>query len=187
MAAAAETEQQPSQEPQAPRARSGCSPRGLGCAAFAALGLFVLLAPDLMRPRVSANESATIQSLRRVVSAQNAYMQKAGGYTGEAGCLLRPQQCLKDYRGPAFVEETHTASVRDGYVHAMYPGPASPDSRATIQSFAYTAVPSQPGASGVRGFCADSTGFLCFSRDGSEPPVRDGACRVTANTCEPMR
>ena len=46
----------------------------------------------------------------------------------------------------------------------------------TTCSYAVTAVPTQPGDTGVRGFCGDANGVICVTPDGSEPPVTDGAC-----------
>jgi hypothetical protein len=53
-------------------------------------------------------------------------------------------------------------------------------------SFAYLAVPMKPGESGVRAFCGDSRGLVCFAADGKAPrTARDGQCDLA--TCTVLR
>jgi len=53
-------------------------------------------------------------------------------------------------------------------------------------TYAYVAVPMNRGQTGVRGFCGDANGIVCFTPDGSEPEVADGAC-VVGRGCMPLR
>jgi hypothetical protein len=48
--------------------------------------------------------------------------------------------------------------------------------------FAYTATPLQPGESGVRMFCADSSGRLASSKDRAASTEVDGLCAPSMNT-----
>ena len=50
---------------------------------------------------------------------------------------------------------------------------ASPTS---LTAYAFTVSPLNPGRSGGRAFCGDSTGRMCVRLDGREPPVKDGRC-----------
>ncbi len=64
---------------------------------------------------------------------------------------------------------------KHGYRLTLRPGPVP-------GAFAWVAVPKEPGTSGVRGFCGDSGGVLCFTADGRAPRVRpDGSCDLA--TC----
>lgn len=155
--------------------------------AYSLVVFIVLFGPDFLRSRVSANESATVSNLRTLIFAQDAYRKVAGAYAPNVGCLRQPNTCLKDYHGAALLEEAArteglTSGHVSGYLYAWSIVPLSGGEGA--ERYAITATPSQPGDSGVRGFCGDSTGVLCFSRTGEAPPVRDGFCQIAPTTCE---
>jgi hypothetical protein len=57
-------------------------------------------------------------------------------------------------------------------------------SLSSLKSYAYVAVPLEPGRTGYRGFCIDDSGALRFTRDGTAPPVVDGRCGATADVVE---
>lgn len=144
--------------------------------AGAAAGLVAALAiPSLMRARSSANEAASIGDTRTVISAQAAYESVAGGY-GDLACLPAPATCLKGYTGPAFLDD-ELASLKDksGYKRAFQAGRAGSKPR-TYQTFAYTATPAEPGKTGTRSFCGDSTGRICVAAAGAALVPVAGAC-----------
>jgi hypothetical protein len=60
---------------------------------------------------------------------------------------------------------------RDGYTFKVYRA-----ARAPAAGFAYTATPAKLGRTGIHGFCADSTGRVCYSPDGTEPRVAGHRC-----------
>lgn len=140
--------------------------------------------PSLLRARVSANEAATIGDIRTVISAEAAYQSVSGGYYGPPECLAAPSTCLPAYSGPTFLDPTlASATTKSGYRRTFHPGAAiaaGPDGaaapRGSHESFAYVAVPENRGQTGVRGFCGDSTGRICYTTDGSEPAVVGGSC-----------
>jgi hypothetical protein len=143
--------------------------------------------PSLMRARVSANEASAIGDIRTMISGQVAYSVSNGGFYDTPACLAAPDGCLRDYEPgmPTFIDAEQASLVdQRGYRWRFYQGP-SPSraqiqrqglSPSSIESFAYVAVPISPGTTGIRGFCGDSTGRICFSADGSEPPVVGGLC-----------
>jgi hypothetical protein len=142
----------------------------------AAIGVVAAIAiPSLLRARVSANEAATIGDTRTVISAEAAYASAAQGY-GSLSCLAKPASCLLGYRGPNFLDETLAgAAESSGYDRAFHPGPAGPKGR-TYRAFAYVSTPREPGRTGVRSFCGDSTGRVCFDAAGAAIVPRDGLC-----------
>jgi type IV pilus assembly protein PilA len=152
------------------------------------LGIAAAIAiPGLLRARVSANEATAIGDLRAVTSAEEAYRAANGGYYDTLECLTRPAFCIPGYSGAAQLDAAHAASTKAGYRRTFYPGPPpatlSPTvSRSSVTSFAYVAVPAQPNATGVRSFCGDSSGRLCYIADGSPPGVVDGACPADCAT-----
>jgi hypothetical protein len=166
----------------------GCVLGALAVAVIAAIGI-----SSLLRAKLSALESATLDDLRTMVAAQAAYSERNGGfYEPRLECLAEPASCLPDYPrdGRPFLEPV-LASLQDktGYRRAFHPGPpASPPPAGQarsrppgIVSFAYTAVPY--AYEGMKAFCGDSTGALCFRRDGREPGITpEGRCDLS--TCD---
>jgi hypothetical protein len=158
--------------------------RSAGCFGSMFVVALVLSIPDLVRSQISSNESISIADLRGMLSAQTAYSKANEGYfDSRLSCLRRPAECIPGAptdQGPFLGAEFLPA--RCGYVRQLHPGlppPALPStaSPSSLTAFAYTAAPETPGQSGVRGFCADSAGNLCFTIDGTAPPVLpDGTC-----------
>ena len=135
----------------------------------AIIGIIAAIAiPSLLRARVSANESATIGDMRTVLSAEAVYAQASGGAYGELPCLANPPECLEGYQGPALLDPALTAPAKAGYQRALHLGPES-------RSFAFVALPVNPGQTGVRGFCADSRGFICTTGAARLPRCRGSA------------
>jgi type IV pilus assembly protein PilA len=187
--------------------RAGRDPRAYGGRGFAiggivasALSLLVAIPlvgitaaiaiPSLLRARVSANEAATIGDIRTVISAEAAYQSACGSY-GRLQCLSNPRGagCLADYPpgAPTFLDSSLTsATVKSGYQRTFHAGaPAAGSQGCTgLESFAYTAEPRERGKTGVRGFCADASGRICFTTDGAAPPATDGRC---AEDCQLLR
>ena len=157
----------------------------------AMIGIIAAIAiPSLLRARVSANESATIGDVRTVISAQAAYASANSGFYDTFECLHTPEPCIPDYpaTGAVFLDSSlASASDKSGYRRTFHPGPPAPPevvalgkvSPSSLTLWAYVAVPITPNQTGVRGFCGDSTGRICFTRDGSEPPVEGGLCAMS--------
>jgi Zn-dependent protease with chaperone function/type II secretory pathway pseudopilin PulG len=136
----------------------------------AMVGIIAAIAiPSLLRARVSANESATLDDVRSVISSQRTYAEASGGTFGRLDCLTGPDPCADGYRGPALLTPEQAATQKSGYRRTLY---LSPDA----SSFAYVAVPLAPGQTGIRGFCGDGRGMVCFTADGSAPPFEEGGC-----------
>jgi type II secretory pathway pseudopilin PulG len=167
---------------------------GVTVAIMAVVVLFLLVAfvgiiaaiaiPSLLRARTSANESQAIGDLRTIVSAETAYASVNGGHYDQLECLARPFECLPGYPadGQVFLFQEYPA-VRGGYNREFQGGlPADQSeiafanlSPTSVQSFVYLAYPVSPSM-GTRGFCADYTGRICVTLDGSKPAVVDGMC-----------
>lgn len=151
--------------------------------------------PSLLRARVSANEAAAIGDVRTVISAEAAYQSANCGAYGRMECLSNPRGpgCIVDYpaAAPTFLDPTlSSAQLKSGYQRtfhagaemALTQGPGCPGGKG-LESFAYTAEPAARGQTGVRGFCGDASGRVCFTIDGSAPSVTNGRC---AEDCTPL-
>ena len=98
--------------------------------------------------------------------------------------LETPQTCLPNFAGGQLVDaESYAGPVRRGYRWQLHAGPPVPPdeiaragaSARSLQAVAITMVPNEPGRSGVRSFCGDTSGQLCF--------VVEGLLRVEAGRC----
>ena len=141
------------------------------------------LSPEDMRSR----ERNVLIAVSTVLHAQKTYAAANGGFFDEVRCLMRPTECRPDLAADTlpFLDPTYNwLEPRLGYARAFHPGPRpsaqeiqqAGASASSIKAFAYTATPVQPGVSGTRAFCGDSSGRLCFTPDGREPAVKDGRC-----------
>jgi hypothetical protein len=137
---------------------------------------------------VPHNESRTLADIRTLMAAQGAYQSLNRGYAdGNLACLAGPAGCLPehgDYEGAVLDDEIAALGVRHGYLRSFHPG-LPPEglrlegSLSSVRTWAYVATPAEQGATGVRGFCGDSSGRICFTAAGELPPLReDGTCDV---------
>jgi hypothetical protein len=155
---------------------------GLGLSFLVFVGLVVWNAGGGPPPGA---ESAVLGQMRSLISAEHEYRDRVGqGNYCSLACLAKPALCVPGYTGAPFLTEAfvhapdqpHSGYRRTFHAGVVAPGPAvlSPEGR--LATFAYTAVPVKVGRTGVRGFCADSTERVCFTVDGTAPPVKDGLC-----------
>ena len=156
--------------------------------AMAASAIAFLFATPLgaSGPHPDRSESVVVGDIRTVLAAQAAYRAANGGfYDSRLDCLGAPAGCIPGYPadGPQFLEDRLSRlEPRSGYNRSFVPGPAAQGdaavvSRSSVQSYAYVAVPTRPGYSGIRGFCGDSSGAVCATSDGGAPRVLPGgAC-----------
>jgi type II secretory pathway pseudopilin PulG len=165
------------------------------------MGIFVagivaaIAIPSLLRARVSANESATIGDLRTMVSAQAAYASANQGFPDKPECLVRPVDCIPGYTAaaPTFLDTSFVSSgVRHGYQFRFVPGAAArleaqhmgKVSPSSLEGWTFLAEPATANQTGVRAFCAEASGVICFDPDGHLGQGAPGACPAD---CSPLR
>ena len=179
------------------------SPRALVALVFVLLLVTVGPASPYRSP-ISLNESAAFGDIRTLMTAQEVYAANNGGrefYTADPRCLTTPSSCLPGYAAtaPTFLDAAVLApGPRQGYVRTLHAGPAATPAQVkelklapfSVTCFAVTAVPLRPVSgtagglagcfvekpTGVRGFCGDCSGRICYTDDGSAPAVKDGRC-----------
>lgn len=152
----------------------------------AGLGVVAAIAiPSLLRARVSANEASTIGDVRTVISAEAAYSVANGGAYAELRCLGDPQSCKPGSKDTTYIDAALAGLAdKSGYKRAFHPGKPTKAGARTYASFAYTAVPVEPGKTGVRSFCGDSSGRVCADAKGAAITPVAGAC---PKTCEALQ
>ena len=152
----------------------------------AIIGIIAAIAiPSLLRARVSANESMAIGDTRTVISAQAAYSSANNGAYDTLACLGAPASCIPNYSGPPnmLTPELVAGGPKGGYRRTLHLGPQPAEmtpamSPSSVAAYAYVSVPINQGQTGVRAFCGDSRGIICYTVDGSEPEVVNGECQV---------
>ena len=159
----------------------------------AIIGIIAAIAiPSLLRARVSANEAATIGDIRTVISAQAAYQSANGGwYSSAITCLNVPTGggCIPNYptNAPTFVDAAIASlASKSGYNRSFQSGASitantSVTGTASTTSYAYLAVPSSVGQTGVRAFGGDASGVICFTPQGTA--VTSAAGVLTLSSC----
>jgi type IV pilus assembly protein PilA len=155
----------------------------------AIIGIIAAIAiPALLRARVSANEAANIGDIRTVISAEAAYQSSDGGFYGLITCLATPSNCLANYAtsAPTFLDSNiaTNSSTKSGYNRGFIAGsvaavPATVANAGTaIADYDFYATPMTQNMSGVRGFSGDSSGRVCFTPSGTQPPSLPVTCNV---------
>jgi type II secretory pathway pseudopilin PulG len=153
---------------------------GLTVAPFM-IGIIAAIAvPSLLRARVSANEASALGDIRSMVTAEMSYAASNGGNYDTPECLAAPGSCIPGYTGPAVIDPSSTVSLKNGYRRTFHPGATAPSdakiSPSSMMTFTITAVPVTPMRTGIRGFCADQTGVICYTMDGSDAALPTGGC-----------
>ena len=137
---------------------------------------------EIKRTRIAANEAMAVNDLRTLITGEMLFMSLAEGAYGEFKCLNRPADCIAGIPEEQMLDKAYLATDRNGYRRKFHGGEAVTNAKAKntpsgfVKTFAFTAVPINPGESGVRSFCGDHTGRVCVRTDGSEPPVKGGSC-----------
>ena len=94
--------------------------------------------PNLMKNRMSANETAALGSLRAIMGAQNTYMNRNGKYTNLAGLqaagLVESSLSTTGYKSGYIFGEKDTSSV---YTFSIFAAPDD-DTRSGQKEFAVT-------------------------------------------------
>lgn len=149
--------------------------------------LLAIAIPSLLRSRIAANEAAAIAHIRSIQRAEREIAGLTAGSFLEPACLATPRSCLPTWAGGPLLNAP--LGAQRGYQFDFYPGPAVKREDATEQrvlgtrfsSYAIVAIPLQPGQSGWKWFCGDSSGRVCYAaasrEESTKPPqVLDGRC-----------
>jgi prepilin-type N-terminal cleavage/methylation domain-containing protein len=143
----------------------------------AIIGILAAIAvPGLLRARMSANEASAIGALRAISSAESAYAS-GGANGGFAATLNRlAQSCPGSTNGFISPDLSTDPSTKSGYQIALQaatgsvPGPLDCNGVASVAGGYYaTALPTQAGLTGNRGFATYTVGTVFFTPNGVAP------------------
>jgi type IV pilus assembly protein PilA len=143
----------------------------------AIIGIIAAIAvPGLLRARMSGNEASAIGSMRAISSAESSYSGGAanGGYAFLLGRLV--QACPGSSQGFISPDLSTDPSTKSGYQITLaasggaVAGPTDCNGAATVTGYYATALPTQPGVTGNRGFGTNTAGTVFFTPNGAAPP-----------------
>ena len=129
--------------------------------------ILAIAVPNLLRSRMTANEGATIGSMRTITGGEAMFQSSGildieGNGAGDYGTLEELANPPADM--PPFIDAVLGEGSRHGYnfeVEVIVGGNGGPP------AYECFAVPITPGRSGYRQFFADESGVIRFTADGS--------------------
>jgi type IV pilus assembly protein PilA len=109
--------------------------------------------PNLIRARISANESSAVSSVRTIMTAEAAYATTYAdiGYAAALSNLAGSPPCTPSSTNACLIDSILASGVKAGYTFNAVGGTPSPLGANT--SFYVGAAPSAPNISGIRRFC----------------------------------
>ena len=168
--------------------------KGLPWWAWAAVVLVVMVAalwgvavssrPGLQRAAISGNEASAIGYVRAVASAQRLAAEFNRGFPLPLSCLSDPAQCPPAVATMPLLSGSLTDSYAEFFTVSSSPTPeeiANTGAVArSIRHWALVVLPRQPGVTGQRVFCTDTTGEISFTPDANTlPDTSGGRCGNT--------
>lgn len=123
--------------------------------------------PNLLRSRMSANEAGAAGAMRTISSSEVGYAAACietdattgTGQYGDLASLSAPPNGSEP-----FIDTVLGGGAKHGYDFALVPvaDPVAP-------SYTCTALPADPGKSGMKAYFVDESGVIRFNGDGSTP------------------
>jgi hypothetical protein len=131
-------------------------------------------------------EAGGLGDSRAVGSSEVAYSSSNDGYFGYLSCLGAPTSCgWQAGTAPFLDEQLASLRTKQGYARSFVAGArgkGKPDPG--IETFVYVATPVNARERRYRGFAIDHTGLICFTTDGTPPPIENGAL---SPKCTPLK
>lgn len=127
--------------------------------------------------RPGAMSGAAVGDVRSMISAEMAYASANNGAFGSLTCLKNPESCGWPKGLPSFIDADLAAlKPKYGYARSFLAGPAGHGTvDPGLATFVYIATPVTVSEEATRGFAGDHTGRVCFTTDGTAPPIVNGA------------
>lgn len=119
--------------------------------------------PNLLRARISANESSAASAVRSITAAETAYYSAfpTVGYANQIQDLGRTEPCTPAPTSACLLDDSLANAIPGSLGHAGYQFLATGISGGTINfSFVAGGTPVSPSHSGTRDFCSITDGVL---------------------------
>jgi len=117
--------------------------------------------PNLLKARISANESSAVGSVRTLNTASVQYATQCPA-AGFPTTLVQLGPGANDCTGAGIIDQVLVLGTKSGYTFKYAPGAATPNTTYTI-----TATPITLSVTGQRGFFSDQTGVIRYDPAGA--------------------
>jgi type IV pilus assembly protein PilA len=126
--------------------------------------------PNLLRAKIQANEASAVSSIRAINTAQVAYASTYStvGYANDLAKLGTDTSGVVDSSHAALLDWILGCASqpcgKSGYSFSIIN--VSTASNGLVTGYGVTGVPTQPGMSGIRGFCSDNMNPVKYDPSG---------------------
>jgi prepilin-type N-terminal cleavage/methylation domain-containing protein len=128
--------------------------------------------PNFIRSRMRANESAAVQNLRNITTANVVYLTTYGTGFSDALVKLGGDQVLVDASAAGLIDSVLGTGTKTGY---SFNYTVTATAGTQVVGFSVTAEPTNFGVTGERYFFTDQTGIIRFNTTAlatsSDPPI----------------
>jgi len=118
--------------------------------------------PNLLRTRMTANETSAVGSLSALNTACITYLTIYGGYPPSLSSLGPGNPATSN--SADLLDSVLTSGTKGGYNFIFSPGPR--DSSGRVNVYSVTAEPITPGSTGQRTFYTDQSGVIRSNTNG---------------------
>jgi prepilin-type N-terminal cleavage/methylation domain-containing protein len=129
--------------------------------------------PNFVRSRLRANESAAVQNLRMITTANTVYLTTYGVGYADGLANLGGDPVIPDATQAGLIDSILSAGVKTGYTYTYTV--VTRNAASHVVSYTLTAEPTTFGSTGERHFFTNQTGIIHFSTTGSatasDPPI----------------
>jgi type IV pilus assembly protein PilA len=116
--------------------------------------------PNLLRARISANESSAVASLRTLNTAQISYnsMYPTVGFASTLAALSGTSCNPPGVTGGCYIDQTLASGTKSGYAFQLTGTSGTP-----VSTYQFIASPLTPNQTGVRYFCSFGDAVIRFN------------------------
>jgi type IV pilus assembly protein PilA len=138
----------------------------------------VVAVPNLLRTRMTGNETSALKSLDTMNSALQQYYNEFNTYPHNQSDLGPPQsgpatKTAADFLDSVLAPADGSVATKAGYTFKYVAGPAEPDGN--INTFTISGDPESYNHTGTHRFYMDEHGIVRYTIDGSQPTVASPA------------
>src|SRR5579862_8324995 len=132
--------------------------------------------PNLLRARISANESSAVGSTRTIVTTEVQYSTTYGtGFAANLATLGGGPGCVAAAGTACLIDPALTTGTKSGYAFLAVPNTGAGTAVSPFVGFEENATPLST-STGSRAFCADQTGVIHYQ-------IGVAAIGTAAGTC----
>jgi len=133
--------------------------------------------PNLLRAKISANESSAVGSIRTVNTSEVSYATTYGtGYAPALTNLSGATPCTASAATACLIDPFLGAGTKSGYTFKALPNTGAGTAISPFTGVEVTANPLNVGTTGQRSFCSDQSGVIRFDPAGAVMGTGAGAC-----------